>query len=152
MTALAISFSTIDPCPGGRLNIKMSFYHLIFNMGIPIPGKDGLYIETRPKSPINYRKGLSVFQVMFLFHHVWEWPGSGRHDDGCSGGVHWWHPVSAAWWLELRRGQHHREWYEGWPCWHLHGDNTNSHGCHTDEPCSRPDCHGDRCLTGKQKP
>ena len=47
-------------CPGGHLNIKMSSYQyrdpmlkirrscdrLIFNMGIPIPGKDGLYIET----------------------------------------------------------------------------------------------------------
>ena len=46
---------------GGRLNIKMPSYsigipmlkirrsrdRLIFNMGIPIPGKDGLYIETR---------------------------------------------------------------------------------------------------------
>ena len=34
--------------PGGRLNIKMSHDHLIFNMGIPIPGKDGPYIETGP--------------------------------------------------------------------------------------------------------
>ena len=42
--------------PGGRLNIKMPPYqyrdthikYLIFNMGIPIPGKDGLYIETGP--------------------------------------------------------------------------------------------------------
>ena len=53
--------------PGGHLNIKMSSYQyrdshvkdktvpptvsdrLIFNMGIPIPGKDGLYIETGPR-------------------------------------------------------------------------------------------------------
>ena len=48
--------------PGGRLNIKMSSYQyrdshvkdkrscdrLIFNMGIPIPVRDGLYIETGP--------------------------------------------------------------------------------------------------------
>ena len=47
---------------GGRLDIKMSSYHigiamlkikwsrdrLIFNMGIAIPGKDSLYIETAP--------------------------------------------------------------------------------------------------------
>ena len=47
---------------GGHLNIKMSSYRyrdpmlkirrshdrLIFNMGIPIPAKDGLYIETGP--------------------------------------------------------------------------------------------------------
>ena len=46
----------------GPLNIKMSSYqyrdpmlkirrshdHLIFNMGIPIPGKDGFYIESAP--------------------------------------------------------------------------------------------------------
>ena len=52
---------------GGRLNIKMSsnqyrdphvkirrsHNRLIFNMGIPIPGKDGLYIETRLRSPGN---------------------------------------------------------------------------------------------------
>ena len=50
---------------GGRLNIKMSSYQyripmlkirrsrdcLIFNMRIPIPGKDGLYIETGPLFP-----------------------------------------------------------------------------------------------------
>ena len=49
--------------PGGRLNIKMSFYdigipmlkirrshdRLIFNMVIPILGKDGLYIEIGPR-------------------------------------------------------------------------------------------------------
>ena len=30
------------------LKIRRSRDHLIFNMGIPIPGKDGLYIETGP--------------------------------------------------------------------------------------------------------
>ena len=43
---------------GGRLNIKMTSYQyrdphvhdrLIFNMGIPIPGKDGLYSKTGPR-------------------------------------------------------------------------------------------------------
>ena len=49
-----------------KLNIKMSSYQyrdphvkdktvsrdrLIFNMGIPIPGKDGLFIETGPRGP-----------------------------------------------------------------------------------------------------
>ena len=39
---------------GGRLNIKLLSYqhrdpHLIFNMGIPIPGEDSLYIETGPR-------------------------------------------------------------------------------------------------------
>ena len=46
--------------PGGSLNIEMlwipmlkirrSCDRLIFNMGIPIPRKDGLYIETGPRS------------------------------------------------------------------------------------------------------
>ena len=30
------------------LKIRRSRDRLIFNMGIPIPGKDGLYIETEP--------------------------------------------------------------------------------------------------------
>ena len=45
-------------CPGDRINIKMSSYQyrdphvkdVIFNMEIPIPGKDGLYIQTSPGS------------------------------------------------------------------------------------------------------
>ena len=57
----------IEMSPGGHLNIKMSSYHcrdphvkdkskrsrdrLIFNMGISIPRKDGLYIETGPWGP-----------------------------------------------------------------------------------------------------
>ena len=42
--------------PGDRLNIKILSYQyrgsrdrFIFNMGIPIPGKVGLYIETGPR-------------------------------------------------------------------------------------------------------
>ena len=31
------------------LKIRRSRDRLIFNMGIPIPGKDGLYIETGPR-------------------------------------------------------------------------------------------------------
>ena len=31
------------------LNIRRSHDRLIFNMGIPIPGKDSLYIETGPR-------------------------------------------------------------------------------------------------------
>ena len=34
------------------LKIRRSCDRLIFNMGIPIPGKDGLYIETGPRFPI----------------------------------------------------------------------------------------------------
>ena len=32
------------------LKIRRSRYRRIFNIGIPIPGKDGLYIETGPLS------------------------------------------------------------------------------------------------------
>ena len=48
MTKL-ISFSIKVPSYRYRipmLKIRRSRDHLIFNMGIPIPGKDGLYIET----------------------------------------------------------------------------------------------------------
>ena len=58
-----IGSGTMMMAPGGRLNIKMWSYQyrdphnkdkmvdrLIFNMGIPIPGKDSLYIETGPRS------------------------------------------------------------------------------------------------------
>ena len=34
------------------LKIKQSRDCLIFNMGIPIPGKNGLDIETGPRSPV----------------------------------------------------------------------------------------------------
>ena len=58
--------------PGGRLNIKISSYQygdsmlkirrshdrLIFYMWIPIPGKDGLYIETGPSiEPVHGQGG-----------------------------------------------------------------------------------------------
>ena len=35
------------------LKIRLSHDRLIFNMGIPIPGKDGLYIEMRPSMRAN---------------------------------------------------------------------------------------------------
>ena len=35
------------------LKIRRSRDRLIFNMGIPIPGKDGLYSETGPWRPPN---------------------------------------------------------------------------------------------------
>ena len=34
------------------LKIRRSHDRLIFNMGIPIPGKGGLYIETGPWEPL----------------------------------------------------------------------------------------------------
>ena len=61
MTILSLAVASIR---GSHLNIKMSSYqykdphvkdNLIFNMEIPIPGKDGLYIETGPL----YCSGLS---------------------------------------------------------------------------------------------
>ena len=35
------------------LKIRQSQDRLFFNMGIPIPGKDGLYIETGPRGVFN---------------------------------------------------------------------------------------------------
>ena len=53
MSDLHFPYGILNKRPGGRLNIKVSSYQirrshdrLIFNMGIPIPGQDGLYIET----------------------------------------------------------------------------------------------------------
>ena len=40
------------------LKIKRFRDRLIFNMGIPIPGKDGRYIETRPWDPVQYKDGI----------------------------------------------------------------------------------------------
>ena len=37
------------------LKIRWSRDHLIFNMGIPIPGKDSHYIETGPRFPASLR-------------------------------------------------------------------------------------------------
>ena len=64
---------------GGRLNIKMSSYQYkdphvkdktvsqpsFFNMGIPIPGKDGLYIKTGlwlPWQPLTIKVLLSSYE------------------------------------------------------------------------------------------
>ena len=67
---------------GGHLNIKIPSYHcrdphvkdktshdrLIFNLGIPIPGKDGLYIVTRPRSFLSSKSHLHLpFLVFFQF-------------------------------------------------------------------------------------
>ena len=45
------------------LKIRRSRDRLIFNMGIPIPGKDGLYIETGPwfsrNIPVSSPEGLT---------------------------------------------------------------------------------------------
>ena len=38
------------------LKIRRSCDRLIFNMGIPIPGKGGLYIETWPRWSPNYNE------------------------------------------------------------------------------------------------
>ena len=82
--------------PGGRLNIKMSFQyrdpmlkirrshdHLIFNMGIPITGKDRLCIETGPCHPCGLHPGSggdnSISTYLVLHHLFW------IHFHGC-----WW--------------------------------------------------------------
>ena len=42
------------------LKIIWSRDRLIFNMGIPIPGKDGLYIETGPRVLEAYMEGAGL--------------------------------------------------------------------------------------------
>ena len=46
------------------LNIRRSHDRLIFNIGIPIPGKDGLYIETGPRGLGDY---LNVKIASYLY-------------------------------------------------------------------------------------
>ena len=43
------------------LKIRRSHDRLIFNMGIPIPGKNGLYIETGPRCCFNGTVMLSIY-------------------------------------------------------------------------------------------
>ena len=52
------------------LKIRRSCDRLIFNMGIPISGKDGLYIETRPR--MYFGKHCSQDKCMIsMFLHVY---------------------------------------------------------------------------------
>ena len=68
--------------PGGHLNIKMPSYQyrdpmlkmsrdrLIFNMGIPIHGKDGLYIETGPcfrNETIGAQN--TILSIMYIYNY-----------------------------------------------------------------------------------
>ena len=61
------------------LKVRRSRDRLVFNMGIPIPGKDGLYIETGPRSwdRVNIRrKQMSPIHSLFedsqaCFNHTW---------------------------------------------------------------------------------
>ena len=50
------------------LKIRRSHDSLIFNLGIPISGKDGLYIETGPSSSRAMR---SLHISSAIFNHVW---------------------------------------------------------------------------------
>ena len=45
-------------------------YHLIFNMGIPIPGNDGQYIETGPGSEHFDLSSESKSILVFIIHHL----------------------------------------------------------------------------------
>ena len=62
------------------LKIRRSHDHLIFNMGIPIPEKDGLYIETGPWSQVS--KGIRTLgqlltclflQLLVQVEHIKKW-------------------------------------------------------------------------------
>ena len=48
------------------LKIRRSCDRLIFNMWIPIPGKDGLYIETGPCSPHHWCEPKHMWHDLFL--------------------------------------------------------------------------------------
>ena len=50
------------------LKIRRSRDRLIFNVGIPIPGKEGLYIETGPSSPIYSRS--TPFRLCLIFIYI----------------------------------------------------------------------------------
>ena len=47
------------------LKIRQSHDRLIFNMGIPIPGKDGLYIENGPLV-IPFRNAIRIGHVQYI--------------------------------------------------------------------------------------
>ena len=51
------------------LKTRRSHDHLIFNIGISIPGKDGLYIETVPKLPRSHGTIIWTKVVMLQLNH-----------------------------------------------------------------------------------
>ena len=55
------------------LKIRRSRDHPIFNMGIPIPGKDGLYIETKPRMQLYMKYSFPVLYVRDR-DQCWCWP------------------------------------------------------------------------------
>ena len=58
--------------------IRRSHDRLIFNMGISIPGKDGLYIETGPWYLRVFLHVLLSKGVMWFEEGLWEWSPSGQ--------------------------------------------------------------------------
>ena len=56
------------------LKIGRSRDRLIFNMEIPIPGKDGLYIETGPWTPDVDRKLCKITDSNIDSEVNWRWP------------------------------------------------------------------------------
>ena len=52
------------------LKIRRPNGRLIFNMGIPIPGKDGLYIETGPWISCSPLCGLIVISLLVVISHI----------------------------------------------------------------------------------
>ena len=51
------------------LKIRRSCDRFIYNMRIPIPGKDGLYIEAPPRRSADM--DIDVYAVEYLAGHIW---------------------------------------------------------------------------------
>ena len=139
--------------PGGGLNVKIyltsimilmlkirrSCDRLILNMGIPIPGKDGLYIEPGPRSQWVMRDvgnpvyiGCHVFPASlwpaFCHHHGN--PSTDRPLPGCD---------TSAFWMELvQKSLYRLPWVEN-PLWPIVGSTAVSR----DNPFSGDQSHLD---------
>ena len=51
------------------LKIRRSRDRFIYNMRIPIPGKDGLYIEAPPRRSVDM--DIDVYAVEYMAGHIW---------------------------------------------------------------------------------
>ena len=98
------------------LKIRRSPDRLIFNIGIPIPGKDGLYIETEPRLV----KGPLADPYPGLLPHTLQWDltlqgtGESKIKESLCSTYAWWPDVTRAeqltWWRKLCRQQTEGRW------------------------------------------
>ena len=71
------------------LKIRRSRDHLIFNMGIPILGKDGLYIETGPRSTLHWYHNDTVASQITSLTVVYSIVYSGTDQRNIKAPRHW---------------------------------------------------------------